>query len=101
MAAVSAEGSTVWVLIRRLNSSWSRSIALVVRALFHWAESSIAPSARSRMTDSFARGTGGSKPLSSNRESHKLDHRDRTFNRKQFTGDRMTRQDARRMRGVQ
>ena len=36
MAAVSAEGSTVWVLIRRLNSSWSRSIALVVRALFHW-----------------------------------------------------------------
>src|SRR5262249_20740342 len=36
MAAVSAEGSTVWVLIRRLNSSWSRSMALVVRALFHW-----------------------------------------------------------------
>jgi hypothetical protein len=36
MAAVSAEGSTVWVLIRRLNSSWSRSIALLVRALFHW-----------------------------------------------------------------
>src|SRR4029077_4093578 len=36
MAAVSAEGSTVWVLMRRLNSSWSRSIALVVRALFHW-----------------------------------------------------------------
>ena len=36
MAAVSAEGSTVWVLIRRLNSSWNRSIALVVRALFHW-----------------------------------------------------------------
>jgi len=22
--------------MRRLNSSWSRSIALVVRALFHW-----------------------------------------------------------------
>src|SRR6516162_6576185 len=36
MAAVSAEGRTVWVLIRRLNSSCSRSIALVVRALFHW-----------------------------------------------------------------
>src|SRR6202040_1690128 len=36
LAAISAEGSTVWVLIRRLNSSWSRSIALVVRALFHW-----------------------------------------------------------------
>src|SRR5438876_10168181 len=36
IAAVSADGSTVWVLIRRLNSSWSRPIALVVRALFHW-----------------------------------------------------------------
>ena len=36
MAAVSADGSTVCVLIRRLNSSCSRSIALVVRALFHW-----------------------------------------------------------------
>src|SRR3982751_6215745 len=32
MAAVSAEGSTVCVLIRRLNSSCSRSIAFVVRA---------------------------------------------------------------------
>src|SRR5437868_652005 len=31
-----AEGSTGWVLMRRLNSSWRRSIALVVRALFHW-----------------------------------------------------------------
>ena len=36
MAAVSAEGSTVCVLILRLNSSCSRSIAFVVRALFHW-----------------------------------------------------------------
>src|SRR3982751_4398028 len=36
MAAVSAEGRTVWVLIRRLNSSCRRSIALVVRADFHW-----------------------------------------------------------------
>src|SRR3954452_6885113 len=36
MAAVSAEGSTVWVLMRRLNSSCSRSTALVVRADFHW-----------------------------------------------------------------
>src|SRR5512143_3073805 len=36
MAAVSADGSTVWVLILRLNSSCSRSIALVVRALRHW-----------------------------------------------------------------
>jgi hypothetical protein len=35
MAAVSAEGSTVCVLMRRLNSSWSRSMALVVRADFH------------------------------------------------------------------
>jgi hypothetical protein len=29
MAAVSADGSTVWVLILRLNSSCSRSIAFV------------------------------------------------------------------------
>jgi class 3 adenylate cyclase len=36
MAAVSDEGSTVWVLMRRLNSSCRRSMALVVRALFHW-----------------------------------------------------------------
>src|ERR671939_366289 len=36
MAAVSAEGSTVWVLMRRLNSSCSRSMAFVVRADFHW-----------------------------------------------------------------
>jgi hypothetical protein len=36
MAAVSAEGSIVCGLMRRLNSSWSRSIALVVRAVFHW-----------------------------------------------------------------
>jgi hypothetical protein len=33
---VSADGSTVCVLILRLNSSCSRSIALVVRALRHW-----------------------------------------------------------------
>src|ERR1700716_871413 len=36
MAAVSADGSTVCVLILRLNSSCSRSIAFVVRALRHW-----------------------------------------------------------------
>src|SRR4051812_50092198 len=36
IAAVSAEGSTVCVLIRRLNSSCNRSIAFVVRADFHW-----------------------------------------------------------------
>src|SRR5207237_286941 len=36
IAAVSAEGSTVWVLIRRLNSSCNRSIAFVVRKLRHW-----------------------------------------------------------------
>src|ERR1700724_3138100 len=35
IAAVSADGSTVCVLMRRLNSSCSRSMALVVRALFH------------------------------------------------------------------
>src|SRR3954468_6788883 len=38
MAAVSAEGSTVCVLMRRLNSSCRRSIAFVVRADFHWLE---------------------------------------------------------------
>jgi hypothetical protein len=42
MAAVSAEGSTVWVLMRRLNSSCTRSIAFVVRADFHWLEGSLA-----------------------------------------------------------
>src|SRR6516165_9020250 len=36
MAAVSADGSTVWVLILRLNSSCRRSIAFVVRTLRHW-----------------------------------------------------------------
>jgi hypothetical protein len=36
IAAVSADGSTVWVLIRRLNSSCNRSIALVVRRRRHW-----------------------------------------------------------------
>jgi hypothetical protein len=35
IAAVSADGSTVCVLIRRLNSC-SRSMALVVRTLRHW-----------------------------------------------------------------
>jgi hypothetical protein len=38
MAAVSGDGSTVWVLIRRLNSSWRRSMALVVLADRHWLE---------------------------------------------------------------
>jgi hypothetical protein len=36
IAAVSADGSTVWVLMRRLNSSCKRSIAFVVRTLRHW-----------------------------------------------------------------
>src|SRR6478736_6584048 len=36
IAAVSADGSTVCVLIRRLNSSCRRSIAFVVLALRHW-----------------------------------------------------------------
>ena len=36
MAAVSAEGSTVWVLIRRLNSSCNRSIPFDVRIDSHW-----------------------------------------------------------------
>jgi len=36
IAAVSADGSTAWVLIRRLNSSCRRSIAFLVLALRHW-----------------------------------------------------------------
>src|SRR6266550_3085531 len=36
IAAVSADGSTVCVLILRLNSSCNRSMALVVRTLRHW-----------------------------------------------------------------
>src|SRR3954453_7858591 len=36
IAAVSAQGSTVCVLMRRLSSSCSRSIAFVVRADLHW-----------------------------------------------------------------
>jgi hypothetical protein len=36
IAAVSADGRTVCVLIRRLNSSCKRSIAFVVRILRHW-----------------------------------------------------------------
>jgi hypothetical protein len=37
MQAVSAQGSMHWVLMRRLNSSCSRSMALVVRMDFHWS----------------------------------------------------------------
>src|ERR1700744_3651306 len=36
IAAASADGSTVCVLILRLNSSCNRSMAFVVRALRHW-----------------------------------------------------------------
>src|SRR6266699_4112562 len=36
IAAVSADGSTVCVLILRLNSSCNRSMAFVVRTLRHW-----------------------------------------------------------------
>jgi len=36
MAAVSAQGRMVWVLIRRLNSSCRRSIAFEVLIDFHW-----------------------------------------------------------------
>ena len=36
MAAVSAQGRMVWVLMRRLNSSCRRSIAFVVLIDFHW-----------------------------------------------------------------
>ena len=40
MAAVSADGSTVCVLIRRLNSSCRRSMAFEVLALLHWMAAS-------------------------------------------------------------
>src|SRR4051812_27446434 len=46
IAAVSAEGSTVCVLIRRLNSSCNRSIAFVVRADFHVRVARALPEAR-------------------------------------------------------
>ena len=36
IAAVSAHGNTVWVLILRLNSSCSLSMALLVRIDLHW-----------------------------------------------------------------
>jgi hypothetical protein len=35
IGTVSAQGSTVWVLMRRRNSSFSRGVASVVRAAFH------------------------------------------------------------------
>jgi hypothetical protein len=38
IAAVSADGSTVCVLILRLNSSCSRLIALVLQTLRHWLD---------------------------------------------------------------
>ena len=37
IAAVSADGSTVWVLIRRLNSSWSPG-QITMRKVDGWAE---------------------------------------------------------------
>jgi len=36
IAAVSAHGNTVWVLIRRLNSSGNLSMALLVRIHLRW-----------------------------------------------------------------
>jgi len=38
VAAVSADGRTICVLMRRLHSSCSRSIAFVVLALFYWLD---------------------------------------------------------------
>jgi len=48
MTAVLADGSTVCVLTRRLNSSCNRSMALVVRALFHWLGGSVVKVKRRR-----------------------------------------------------
>ena len=59
IAAVSADGSTVWVLMRRLNSSCRRSMAFVVLALFHWLGGSrvkaIGEAARLEMEAAFGR----------------------------------------------
>lgn len=51
MAAVSAEGSTVWVLMRRLNSSCRRSIALVTGMRFLVPKSGCGESIRSVWCD--------------------------------------------------
>src|SRR3954454_22275350 len=48
IAAVSADGSTVWVLIRRLNSSCRRSIAFFFLALRHWVGAGIATTPRQK-----------------------------------------------------
>ena len=59
MAAVSAEGSTVRVLIRRLNSSCSRSIAFVEdRPLCEAREDEIAHSMRRHAGPFFPRAAG-------------------------------------------
>src|SRR5689334_8582670 len=76
IAAVSAEGSTVCVLIRRLNSSWSRSIALVVRADFHWLSGSRV------------------KVKSRSPASSKLSATARHFSRRPVTGTREANEDA-------
>jgi hypothetical protein len=56
MAAVSAEGSTVWVLIRRLNSLCSRSIAFVEdRPLYEAREDEIAHSMRRPLANTLVR----------------------------------------------
>src|SRR5258708_26314903 len=59
IAAVSADGSTVWVLIRRLNSSCRRSIALVVLALRHWLGGRRVEVKRRAPASSPASATGG------------------------------------------
>ena len=46
MAAVSAQGGTVWVLMRRLNSSCRRSIAFEVLIDFHWLGAPLAGAKR-------------------------------------------------------
>jgi hypothetical protein len=56
MAAVSAEGSTAWVLIRRLKSSCSRSIAFVEdRPLCEAREDEIAHSMRRPLANTLVR----------------------------------------------
>ena len=75
MAAVSAEGSTVWVLMRRLNSSCSRSMALVVRADFHWLGGSRvkANSALAGLLQAVGHGAALQPPLAQERLAPRLD----------------------------
>ena len=65
MEAVSALGRTVWVLIRRLNSSCKRSIAFVVRKRFPlaWREAREGEQAISRFLQGVGDGSAFERPF--------------------------------------